>query len=84
MTWITSLGLVAGALTTVAFVPQVFRAWRTRSARDLSLATLVVLAVGVSLWIVYGVLERSFPVVAANSLTLVLVGAILGAKIRYG
>ena len=84
MTWITSLGLVAGALTTVAFVPQVVRAWRTRSARDLSLATLVALAVGVSLWIVYGVLERSFPVVAANSLTLVLVGAILGAKIRYG
>jgi MtN3 and saliva related transmembrane protein len=84
MSLITTLGLVAGALTTVAFVPQVVRAWRTRCTRDLSLTMLLVLAAGVSLWIVFGVLTASLPIVAANALTLILIAAILVAKAKYG
>lgn len=84
MSLITTLGLVAGALTTVAFVPQVVHAWRTRCTRDLSLAMLLVLAAGVSLWVVFGVLTASLPIVAANALTLILVAAILVAKAKYG
>jgi MtN3 and saliva related transmembrane protein len=84
MSLITTLGLVAGALTTVAFVPQVVHAWRTRCTRDLSLAMLLVLGAGVSLWIVFGVLTASLPIVAANALTLILIAAILVAKAKYG
>jgi MtN3 and saliva related transmembrane protein len=84
MSLITTLGLVAGALTTIAFVPQVVHAWRTRCTRDISLAMLLVLGAGVSLWIVFGVLTASLPIVAANALTLILIAAILVAKAKYG
>lgn len=78
------LGFVAGALTTAAFVPQVVKVWRTRSTRDISLWMWLVLCVGILLWIVYGVLARSVPVVAANVVTLGLATAVLVCKIRYG
>ncbi len=84
MNLITTLGLAAGVLTTAAFVPQVVRVWRTRCTRDLSATMLLVLAAGVALWIAYGILTASLPVVAANALTLILVVAILVAKLKYG
>jgi len=84
MNFVTTLGLAAGALTTLAFVPQVVRAWRTRCTRDVSLSMLLALVAGVALWIVYGVLTASLPVVIANALTLMLVAAILVAKAKYG
>jgi len=79
---ITLLGYVAGACTTLAFVPQVVRTWRTRSARDLSLAMFVVLTVGIGLWLAYGVLVHDLPVIVANGVTLVLSGALLAMKLR--
>jgi MtN3 and saliva related transmembrane protein len=80
----TVLGTVAGVLTTAAFVPQVVKTWRTRSARDISGVMFVAFSVGVALWIVYGVLVRAAPVVVANGVTLVLALAILVMKIRFG
>ena len=77
------LGLAAGTLTTVAFLPQVIRVWRTRSARDLSYAWIVTFAAGVVLWLVYGVSVRSTPVVLANVATLLLVLVLLGLKLRF-
>lgn len=82
MSGITLLGYVAGACTTLAFVPQVVRTWRTRSARDLSLAMFVVLTVGIGLWLAYGVLVHDLPVIVANGVTLVLSGALLAMKLR--
>lgn len=78
------IGSIAGCLTTVAFVPQVYRIWRTRSARDVSLHTYVVFTIGVALWLVYGILRREPPIIAWNAVTLALAGAILWMKRRFG
>jgi MtN3 and saliva related transmembrane protein len=83
MDFATALGTVAGILTTAAFVPQVLKTWRSRSARDISAAMFIAFSVGVALWIVYGALVRSAPVVIANSVTLVLALAVLGMKAKF-
>jgi MtN3 and saliva related transmembrane protein len=79
----TVLGAVAGVLTTAAFVPQVVKTWRTRSVRDISGVMFAAFAVGVALWIVYGVLVRALPVIIANGVTLVLALAVLLMKVRF-
>jgi MtN3 and saliva related transmembrane protein len=81
---IDTLGLVAGALTTVAFVPQLLKTWRSRSARDVSLGMFVLFTLGVALWLTYGLLTGAMPVIAANAVTLALALAILAMKVRYG
>ena len=78
------VGAVAGACTTVAFVPQVWRVWKTRSARDLSLPTYAVFTFGVVLWFVYGILIGSLPILLSNGLTLVFAGSVLAMKLRFG
>lgn len=82
--WTEGIGLVAGALTTVAFVPQVAKTWRTGSAEDFSLNMLLMFVAGVALWLLYGVLSRSTPMVLANSVTLLLASYILAVKVRRG
>jgi MtN3 and saliva related transmembrane protein len=75
-----NLGLVAGVLTTAAWLPQIARTWRSRSADDLSWPFLLVFSAGVSLWLLYGVLSDDVPVLVANAVTIVLVGLLLGLK----
>jgi MtN3 and saliva related transmembrane protein len=77
------LGMTAGTLTTVAFVPQVLKTWRTRSARDVSLAMFLIFSLGVVLWILYGVIIGAMPVIIANSITLALALLILFMKARF-
>ena len=77
------LGTVAGILTTAAFVPQVVKTWRTRSARDISAVMFAAFSVGVALWIVYGVLVHAIAVVVANGVTLLLALAILAMKWKF-
>jgi MtN3 and saliva related transmembrane protein len=77
------LGYLAGALTTIAFVPQVVRIVRTRSAGDISWGMFAILSVGVALWLWYGIRLSSLPLIAANGVTLALVLAILVLKLRY-
>jgi MtN3 and saliva related transmembrane protein len=77
------LGFVAGVLTTAAFIPQVLKIWRTRSARDISLGMYVVFTSGVALWLVYGLALGSLPIIVANVCTLVLALAVLLMKLRY-
>ncbi|OSQ38784.1 SemiSWEET transporter [Thalassospira mesophila] len=80
----TVLGLLAGSLTTLAFLPQVIRTWRTRSTADISLGMFLVLCAGIALWFVYGVLNGDWPVIIANGLTFLLAATILGFKLRHG
>jgi len=80
---LTILGLIAGALTTIAYVPQLVKTWRSKSAGDLSWSMLVTLCTGIILWLVYGFYARDIPVIAANLVTLVLSSIILMLKIRY-
>lgn len=84
MSVVTLVGLVAAFCTTFAYLPQVVRTWRTRSTEDLSLGMLLVLVTGTALWLAYGLLLPDLPLVAANGLSLLLTGAILGCKLRYG
>jgi len=77
------IGLCAGTLTTLSFVPQVMRCWSRRSVADLSMVMLLAFALGVALWDVYGVMLRAWPIVAANTVTLVLAVALLTMKIRF-
>lgn len=75
---------MAGVLTTSAFVPQAIKTWRTRSARDFSVALLVLLVVGNLLWLTYGALKGSMGLVAANVVTVPLTLFILIVKLRRG
>lgn len=77
-------GLVGGFLTTLAFIPQVLRIWRSKSARDISLPTFLLFTVGVALWLVYGILKQEPPIIISNAITLGLAAAILGMKLRFG
>ncbi|WP_428367105.1 SemiSWEET family sugar transporter [Methanoregula sp.] len=77
------VGYLAGALTTIAFVPQVVKAWKLGETRDLSLAMLVLFGIGILLWTVYGLWVASMPIISANLITFVLVIVLLGLKIRY-
>lgn len=77
------IGYVAGALTTVAFVPQVWKLYRSKSARDISIPTFALFGVGVSCWFVHGVMERSGPMMVWNGVTLILALAVVGLTVRY-
>jgi len=79
----TIVGYLAGTLTTVAFLPQVLRTYRTKSMGDIDGATLVAFTLGVILWIVYGVYVHSWPVIVANGVTLGLQIMLLAMKARY-
>jgi MtN3 and saliva related transmembrane protein len=80
---VTLLGLVAGTLTTLSFVPQVVKSWKRRSVNDLSSVMLVAFTTGVALWLVYGILTDDFPVVIANVVTVILAGALVLMKLRF-
>jgi MtN3 and saliva related transmembrane protein len=80
----TTIGFIAAILTTISFLPQVFKVWRTRSAKDVSLGMYFMFSAGVALWLIYGVLIESWPVILSNLLTLVLAGAVLVMKLRFG
>ena len=79
----TVLGLVAGTLTTLSFLPQLLKAWQSRSPHNISFGMLALFSAGLVLWIVYGVIVADVPVIMANSVTLVFVGLILVLKLRY-
>ncbi|MDD1686952.1 SemiSWEET transporter [Methanoregula sp.] len=83
MDTILIVGYIAGTLTTISFIPQVARAWKMKETRDLSLAMLVLFAVGVLLWTVYGFWVSSLPVIAANMITFLLILVLLFLKFRY-
>jgi len=84
MDFVTALGFVAGTLTTIAFLPQVIRTWRTKSAKDLSLPMLGSFTAGVLCWLVYGLWIDSLPISLTNGVTFLLAGANLILKLRYG
>ena len=81
---VTLLGLLAGLMTTVAFVPQVIKTWRTQATHDISLTTFAIFTTGVFAWLVYGIVIEDAPLVMANAVTFVLAGTILYLKIKNG
>jgi MtN3 and saliva related transmembrane protein len=77
------IGFIAAFCTTAAFVPQLVRVLRLKSARDISLPTFLLVSIGVFLWLVYGIDTGSRPVIASNSITLGLSLSILYLKLKY-
>jgi MtN3 and saliva related transmembrane protein len=79
----TALGLVAGALTSIAAIPQLVKTLRTRHARDISIWQPLLLAIGISLWLIYGVLIHDLPLVLANIVPLICNIMLTILKIHY-
>lgn len=77
------IGILAGTLCTVSFVPQVVKIYRSKDAKSLSLWTFAIFLSGVFLWLIYGMLIRELPIIIANLATLILVLLVMLMKIRY-
>lgn len=84
MDGVTTLGLTAGTLTTIAFIPQLVKAWRSKSTSDLSWGMVTTFSTGVLLWFFYGIWIDSLPVMLANAVTLLFQIGIISLKIKYG
>jgi MtN3 and saliva related transmembrane protein len=82
--WIDAIGSIAAVLTTASFVPQAWHSFKTRDVSGISLSMYSVFTLGVALWLLYGFLLQSWPLMIANSITLALAAAILVMKLRFG
>ena len=77
------IGYMAGTLTTISFLPQVIRSWKTKSTHDISFAMLVLFGLGMLLWAIYGFWIESLPIILANVITFGLIIVLLAMKVRY-
>lgn len=83
MNIIRLIGLVAGVLTTISFLPQVIKTWKEKKTKDISLAMYSIFCLGIFLWVIYGFLINDLPVIATNIGILSLASIILFFKIKY-
>lgn len=83
MDYIEILGLVAAVVTTSCFIPQVYKIWKEKSTKDISLVMYLTMSLGLSLWLIYGIFIKSTPVTLANGITLILVLWIVALKLKY-
>jgi len=82
MSLVTLVGLVAALCTTISYIPQIRKIWATGETQDISLKMFLILAAGIALWIVYGVLQGDAVITLANSMSLAFLSAILFFKLR--
>ena len=80
----TIIGLLAAAGTTFSYLPQALKTIRSKQTKDLSLGMYVILAIGILLWLIYGLLLQNLPIILANGVTIVFVLVILVLKIKGG
>jgi MtN3 and saliva related transmembrane protein len=83
MDWVKIVGYLAAAATTIAFLPQAFHTIKTKDTKGISLGMYLVFTFGVVMWLLYGIFIRDFPIISANSVTLILTAIILAYKLRY-
>jgi MtN3 and saliva related transmembrane protein len=84
LAWQEIFGFIGGALTTIAFIPQVWHLYRIKSAREISMPFTLMFLLGGAFWLTYGAVTGKPSVIYANSISLLLTGAMLVAKIKYG
>ena len=77
------LGYIAAFCTTVAFVPQVIKTYKSKSAASLSLGMFLFFTGGVLLWLTYGIMINEYPIIVANIVTLILAAILIYFKLRY-
>ena len=83
MDWIKIVGYLAAAATTISFLPQAFHTIKTKDTKGVSLGMYIVFTLGVVMWLLYGIFTRDFPIISANTVTLILTIIILGYKLKY-
>ena len=83
LNYIEFFGFLAALLTTIAFLPQLYKTWKTRSADDVSLIMLILFIIGLICWIIYGLKINSLPILVANIITFIFNFSILILKITY-
>ncbi len=83
MQYVDSVGYLAAFLTTIAFVPQAWMTWKNKHARGVSLGMYIIFTLGIALWLAYGILIQVWPMIIANTITLLLASFILVMKIMY-
>jgi MtN3 and saliva related transmembrane protein len=79
----TIVGFIAGLVTTAANLPQVWKTYRTKSGEGLSFRTLLALAIGVGLWLVYGIMSKSLPLIVTNAIVLLLILSLIAMKVKF-
>ncbi len=82
--WVAAAGYSAAFLTTVSFVPQVWLTLRSRNVAGISVGMYSLFTTGIFLWLVYGLAQRNWPIVAANAVTFVLAASVLLLRLVYG
>ncbi|EFA72703.1 SemiSWEET transporter [Cylindrospermopsis raciborskii] len=83
MDFVNIVGLAAGTLTTIAFLPQMLQTWKTKSAKDVSFAMLITFMIGLLLWFIYGIMLKATPIILANGASLFFNLIILRLKVKY-
>ena len=81
--YIELFGFLAAFLTTIAFLPQLYKTWETKSAEDVSLIMLILFITGLIFWIIYGLKIHSTPIIVANIVTFIFNFSILILKLAY-
>jgi MtN3 and saliva related transmembrane protein len=77
------LGLIAGTITSITFIPQVLHIWKTKSAKDISILMLSLLIIGVSLWLTYGIVVKDVAIIYTNGMVLAMSLLMLYFKFRF-
>jgi MtN3 and saliva related transmembrane protein len=72
LNWIDYLGLFGAFLSSITFLPQVYKAWKTKSVGDLSIWMILILLANVTTWLIYGLVKNDFAIIIANSIILFL------------
>ena len=81
--WLTLVGSIASVLVSSSFIPQIIKGYRTKSLNDISYLLMILISVGMSLWIVYGIEKQDMVIIGANTATIALNMILLGMKARY-
>jgi MtN3 and saliva related transmembrane protein len=82
--YIEIIGLIAAVLTTSAFLPQVYKTWKTKDVESFSLPMFLIFFIGILFWFIYGILVKSIAMILANSITIISSFLLLYFKIKYG
>lgn len=83
MTALQMLGLTAGTITSITFLPQVIQIWKTKSAKDISLPMLCLLMIGVSMWLTYGIIAKDAAIIYTNSMVLTMSFIMVFFKFKF-
>jgi MtN3 and saliva related transmembrane protein len=77
------LGLIAGFFTSIGFIPQIIKGFRTKKMKDVALWQYILTFIGITLWLIYGTIIKDLPLIAANAFSLVCVTTVLSLRIIY-